>query len=170
MSKQELVKLINPTDSVGFLLGKSNLLKDKLLDKHLEPEDITAAQGKVLFNIAYFGPSRACDLGKHIGVDGSAITRMLDRLEKKSLIARSSAPEDRRALQIDLTEKGQEIIARAMPMAQEAMKELTQVLSEQEVDQLKGLLRKILSASGCEFFAEDTAQNPNKEQDTHKND
>ena len=74
MSKQELVKLINPTDSLGFLLGQSNLLKDKLLDKYLEKEDITSAQAKALFNIGYFGQSRACDIGKHMGVDGSAIS------------------------------------------------------------------------------------------------
>ncbi len=166
MSKQELVKLINPTDSLGFLLGQSNLLKDKLLDKYLEKEDITSAQAKALFNIGYFGQSRACDIGKHMGVDGSAITRMLDRLEKKDLIKREAAPEDRRALQIYLTDKGQETLERALPLAREALAELTQVLNEQEVELLKGLLTKILSASGCNLFTDMSLQKePCTEQD-----
>ena len=98
--------------------------------------------------------------------DGSAITRMLDRLEKKDLIKREAAPEDRRALQIYLTDKGQETLERALPLAREALAELTQVLNEQEVELLKGLLTKILSASGCNLFTDMSLQKePCTEQD-----
>lgn len=166
MTKQDLIKLINPADSLGFLMGQSNLLKDKLLDKHLEALDITAAQAKVLFNISYFGQSRACDIGKHLGVDGSAITRMLDRLVKKELISREAAPEDRRALQIELTEKGQDVIQQALPLARAALEELTQPLSADEIQQLKTLLRKILSASGCSLITENLMTEVNQDE-TH---
>ena len=154
MSKQESIDMPPLAESLGFLLGHSNLLKDRLLDKHLEPEDITAAQAKVLSNIYRFNKNRPCDIGKSLGVDNSAITRMLDRLEKKELILRFPDPEDRRAQLIGLTEKGSETIFRAMPLAANAIDELTHNLTGEEKDQLKHCLRKILVSSGCTFAKE----------------
>ena len=154
MSKQESGKMEPLAESLGFLLGHTNLLKDRLLDKHLEPEDITAGQAKALFNIYRFNKNRPSDIGKSLGVDNSAITRMLDRLEKKELIKRYPAPEDRRAQLIELTDKGNETIERAMPLAKDAIAELTHALTEEEKSQLKHCLRKILASSGCAFAKE----------------
>lgn len=154
MSKQPLIDMPPLAESLGFLLRHSNLLKDRLLDKHLEQEDITAAQAKALFNIFRFNKNRPCDIGKSLGVDNSAITRMLDRLEKKELIRRFPDPEDRRAQLIGLTEKGYETIRKGMPLVTNAMDELTHNLTEEEQTQLKHCLRKILVSSGCAFAKE----------------
>jgi MarR family transcriptional regulator, multiple antibiotic resistance protein MarR len=138
-------------DNIGFLLGHSSQLKDKLLDQHLMALDITATQVKVLFHIYRCHTNRACDVGKALNVDNSAVTRMLDRLEKKSLIQKIPDVEDRRAINIELTEKGLEIIASATPLALNAIEELTKVLTNEEVQQLRHCLQKILAPTMTEY-------------------
>ena len=150
MSKQKLSlhENLNLAENVSFLLGNTNLLKDRLLDQHLAEEDITAAQAKALFKMHFFNINRPSDICKSLGVDGGAVTRMLDRLEKKELITRSPDPSDRRSLLIAVTDKGREVIDRAMPLAVNAQKELVSALTDDEIQQLKQILRKILVAAG----------------------
>lgn len=133
-------------ENIGFLLGHASLLKDRILDRHLAQEDITASQAKVLFYIYMFDISRPCEMVKTLGVDGSAVTRMLDRLEKKDLIAREIDPSDRRSQRVVLTEKGEATIKKARPLALVGLDELTSSLTDTEVSQLKSALKKILSA------------------------
>ena len=150
MSKQNpsSYEILNLAENVSFLLGTTNLLKDRLLDQHLAEEDITAAQIKALFKMHFFNINRPSDICKSLGVDGGAVTRMLDRLEKKELITRSPDPNDRRSLLIAVTDKGREVIDRAMPLAVNAQKELVSALTDDEIQQLKVTLRKILVAAG----------------------
>nr|WP_321270331.1 MarR family transcriptional regulator [uncultured Tolumonas sp.] len=150
MSKQNnsAYEILNLAENVSFLLGNTNLLKDRLLDQHLAEEDITAAQAKALFKMHFFNINRPSDICKSLGVDGGAVTRMLDRLEKKELITRSPDPSDRRSLLIAVTDKGREMIDRALPLAVNAQKELVSALTDDEIQQLKVTLRKILVAAG----------------------
>jgi MarR family multiple antibiotic resistance transcriptional regulator len=150
MSKQNTppYEILNLAENVSFLLGNTNLLKDRLLDQHLAAEDITAAQAKALFKMHFFNINRPSDICKSLGVDGGAITRMLDRLEKKALITRSPDPNDRRSLLIAVTDKGREVIDRALPLAVNSQKELVSALTDDEIQQLKIMLRKILVAAG----------------------
>ena len=53
MSNQSVTPNINIIDNVAFLLGKSNQLKDHLLDKHLMSEEITSTQIKILFHLKF---------------------------------------------------------------------------------------------------------------------
>lgn len=158
MTTQTSLPLIDPTESIGYLLGQTNLIKDRLLDQHLAPQGITAAQAKVLFMIAYRGQSRGCDIGHYLGVDASTVTRMLDRLEKKGLTVRIPSPEDRRATLIDLTDEGYAIISQSMPLAQNALAELTRGLEPDEFAMLKQLLRKVLIGASGPHHCQHAAQ------------
>ncbi|WP_432453395.1 MULTISPECIES: MarR family winged helix-turn-helix transcriptional regulator [unclassified Agarivorans] len=133
-------------DNIGFLLGKSCYIKDRLLDQHLIPEDITSTQAKVLFQIYHFRLNRPSEIGKSLNVDNSAITRMLDRLEKKSLIERVPDPTDRRSQIIHLTPTGSSVVERSLPLAKSAIDELTQALSKQEIEQFRHCLIKIVTS------------------------
>lgn len=138
-------------DNIGFLLGKTGHIKDRLLDKHLAypalAEELTSSQAKVLFQIYKFQSYRPSDIGKMLNVDKSNITRMVERLEKKELIERQPDPEDRRSFLLYLTDKGRAIVNQAMPLAMNALDELEQALNEEEKAQLRHCLRKILMAS-----------------------
>ncbi|MDW6091590.1 MarR family transcriptional regulator [Vibrio rhizosphaerae] len=141
-------------ENLGFLLTKAVQIKDRILDAHLMPEDITSTQCKVLFKIYHFGCDRPSLIGKSLNVDNSAITRTLDRLEKKELTQRLPDPNDRRSIRVALTPKGVEVVQRATPLAMNSLDELTQALNKEELNQLRQCLKKIVR-SGMPDYCKD---------------
>lgn len=135
-------------DNIGFLLGTTCQIKDRLLEQQLTSadlcEEITSTQAKVLFQVYKFQNYRPSDIGKILNVDNSTITRMVDRLEKKGLIQRIADPKDRRSFLLDLTEKGLLVVQQALPLGKNAMDQLLQSLSKEEEQQLRLYLKKII--------------------------
>lgn len=75
-----------------------------------------------------------------------AMTNRLDKLEQRQLIQRMPDPDDRRAVQVQLTEQGLELISKAVVAHVENEKRMLSALSADEQQQLAGLLKKLLLA------------------------
>ncbi|MCE0495897.1 MarR family winged helix-turn-helix transcriptional regulator [Vibrio salinus] len=131
-------------DNLGFLLGKVSQIKDRLLDQYIANEDITATQMKMLYHLYFVNTNRPSEIGTYLYIDNSAITRMLDRLEKKELIKRIPDPNDRRSILVELTQKGKDVTKRTIPFAIHAIDDLTQCLTSDETQQLQSCLKKIV--------------------------
>lgn len=67
--------------------------------------DLTFSQYVTLKKLAT-GSAGVTDLARAAEVNPGAMTRLLDRLEAKGLVARTADPADRRALNIRLTDSG----------------------------------------------------------------
>src|SRR5215470_4271122 len=76
------------------------------LDRELAKYDISAPQLIVLASVANSEADSAARLCKNISYDPGAMTRMIDRLEQKGLIRRTPNPDDRRAMNLELTTAG----------------------------------------------------------------
>jgi DNA-binding MarR family transcriptional regulator len=72
----------------------------------------------------------------------SNITQLIDRLEADGLVARKSAPADRRTKLAVLTAAGQRACAEGLRIQQDAEREILRRLSSSEVQQLGALLAK----------------------------
>ena len=136
------------TCTIGLLLGRAALVKDRILDSHLQDYGVTAAQFKVLIIVAQYGVDTPAELCRYLGLDSGSMTRMLDRLEQKDLIARSRCPEDRRQVRVELTEEGQKLADRLPHIGAEAMNELVGVLAADELATLTAILTKVLLNAG----------------------
>lgn len=75
--------------------------------------------------------------------DTASITRILDLLQKKGLIQRIDDDYDRRKYMISLTAEGIGFVARMLPLVNEIRDQITQGLSQEEIQSLKGILEKI---------------------------
>lgn len=75
------------------------------------------------------------------------MTRMLDRLEQKDLLARQRNEADRRQVRLVLTEAGQKLADLLPQIGADAMNELTRAISAQELSSLEQILKKILLAA-----------------------
>ena len=73
------------------------------------------------------------------------ITAALDRLERKSFVARVPNPADRRGSLVGLTDEGRARIDEAMSRHVIVERELITGLTERERRQLRDLLAKLLS-------------------------
>ena len=131
---------------VGMLIGLTAALKDRLLDRHLSPLGITAAQLKVL-RVICRGEDTAVALCRQLSIHSAGMTRMLDRLERKGLITRISDEADRRQVRLLLTAQGKSMSSMLPTMEVAAMNEFAAGVTSEELMRLESLLAKMISAN-----------------------
>lgn len=136
------------TCNLGFLLGRAALLKDRIIDTHMAPYGITAAQFKVLIIMAQYGVDTPVELCRYLSLDSGSMTRMLDRLAQKQLLERRRCEGDRRQVRLVLTQEGKKLADRLPYVGADAMNELAGAVSPEELLMLETILEKILLAAG----------------------
>lgn len=73
----------------------------------------------------------------------SSMTYVIDKLEEKGLVRRVQDPNDRRSTVVELTDKGLSLITTIFPQHEERVKEIFSVLTDEELNQLLELLKKV---------------------------
>jgi DNA-binding MarR family transcriptional regulator len=122
---------------------------DRLLRVHLiqllerAGADITPEQMFILFRLHEKEGRSQTELADKVLNDHPNVTRLLDALEKRQLIARTADPEDRRKALIFLTEEGKELMARLFPVAVEERRRLLHGITQQELDLFEDILKRI---------------------------
>jgi len=136
-------------DAVGYLLGRAKSSISNLVSQRTMKEvGITSTQASMLFMIGSGRCELAAELARHYGIDASAVTRLIDRLEKRKLLSRVRSSEDRRAVRLQLTEQGYEIAARMPEIFCGVVDEALDGFTPEEVGFLKSMLRRILANTG----------------------
>jgi DNA-binding MarR family transcriptional regulator len=74
------------------------------------PGDVTLAQYRALVVLTSRGKQRAAQLAHELGVAPSSATRLCDRLARKDLIERRTAPNSRREIEIEVTDVGRALV------------------------------------------------------------
>ena len=114
---------------------------------------MTVAQAATLEALAG-GGLRLGDLGRRLGIAPSTLSRNLDRLEERGLVARDPDPNDRRALRAELTDDGRRAAAavrdQEIAFARNVLERLPDATGEAAVETLEQLLAAIREATrGC---------------------
>ncbi len=73
----------------------------------------------------------------------SNASRLVEKLKQKGLVERTSCPEDRRRVDIAITEKGTKIIEQASKILEGEIENTLSVLTKKEAKQLNDLLDKM---------------------------
>jgi DNA-binding MarR family transcriptional regulator len=144
-----------PRKGVGHLVHKvkTEMLaavdRELAADEELRALEVTSAQYLVMSALGHGTVKSASEICKGISYDAGAMTRMIDRLEEKDLLRRRRCPDDRRLVNLELTEKG----AAAMPrMRAASVRVLNRFLSDftkAEARQLESfLIRMLENATG----------------------
>ncbi len=133
------------TDSVGFALNKARNLIMMEMDAALKDVDISSQQMGILLSLKQQIASTPFELSKLLGIDTGLMTRMLDKLEAKGLIMRTRDAEDRRVVNLSLTNSGKAVAARIPDIAPVVLNERLKKFTKAELDELRRLLRKFVS-------------------------
>jgi DNA-binding MarR family transcriptional regulator len=132
------------TQSVGFTLTKARNLITLEMDAALKGLDITSQQMGILMSMKRGAASTPLELSKRLGIDTGLMTRMLDKLEAKGLLARSRSADDRRVVNLTLTEEGKERAARTPEIALQVLNARLNTFTATEFEELCRLLRKFV--------------------------
>jgi MarR family transcriptional regulator for hemolysin len=77
---------------------------------------------------------RQRELAQQLGLEGSAVVRLLDSLEQRGLVRRVEDPKDRRAKLLDLTSDGIALAERVSQIAVALRLDLFRDISEDEIE------------------------------------
>jgi len=102
---------------------------------------ITPPQATLLFLLQERDGRIMSELGQAIGVDNSAITGLVDRLEKAGLVSRKLNPDDRRSLLIYITPGGRKEVKKAEAVIRSVNESIKEGFSAREIDTFNRILR-----------------------------
>lgn len=113
------------------------------LNRHLAEADLTVSQFGVLEALYHLGPLNQKSLGEKLLKSGGNITLVIDNLEKCNFVKRQSDPDDRRAVIVHLTDKGNKFISSFFPKHLEQIMEEFEILSNKEKERLASICKKL---------------------------
>ena len=132
-------------ESLGYLLKQSHAALQRDIDVLMQPLDLTAMQWGPLLMISHGKGDTAADIARCAGIDTGAVTRMLDRLEAKGLVARKRSEGDRRVVHLELTEEGVQTASKIPYVLAQCLNKRLQGFNADELATFKSLLRRMLA-------------------------
>jgi DNA-binding MarR family transcriptional regulator len=124
------------------LIYTFNWVNEKV-NRRFEPFDITQQQFNILRILRGAGqPLSTLQIRQRMLDRMSDTSRIVDRLVKKGMVKKTTSREDRRLVDVLLTDKGKKLL-QTMDGLNEELESIFKYLSEQEAKQLNILLDKI---------------------------
>ena len=125
------------------LMYTQNVIADKF-NEILKPHDLSSEQYNVLRILrgqkGY--PANMCLIQERMIAKNSNTTRLIDKLLLKELVTREVCSENRRKIEVQITQKGLNLLSELDPSVLEHEKEFSNNLSPEEIEQLNSLLEK----------------------------
>jgi DNA-binding MarR family transcriptional regulator len=131
-------------ESVGYLMRRIQMSIVSQVDKRLAEHGLTSAQWGPLMRMQIGGGSTVAELARWMQVDAGAMTRLLDRLEKKDLCKRVRSTQDRRVVRVELTRKGEAAISNVPAALAEVMNAHLAGFTKTEWNALKSYLQRMV--------------------------
>jgi DNA-binding MarR family transcriptional regulator len=116
----------------------------KIYEEVLRPIGLRATQFSLLMATRVMGPVTVVKLAQVMVMDRTTLTRNLQILETRGLITIKPG-EDRREREVYLTAEGMEVLAKAVPLWEEAQERVREGLGEERLQNLLGDLSEMVS-------------------------
>jgi DNA-binding MarR family transcriptional regulator len=102
--------------------------------------EVTPIQGMLLFFLQKNDGSSLTQISQGLMLENPTVTGLIDRLEKSGYVKRSDHPNDRRVYLIYLTEKGNKVANKALPIVKRLNEQIKEGYSEGEIESFKKVL------------------------------
>ena len=135
--------------SLGMLLSMVRSEMVRAIEAELASKglDLSFTQFLILKKAQLLGAASATELARAVELDGGAMTRQLDQLERKGYLRRTPDVQDRRALRIALTDAGNTVWQNTASVCSERVMTAAQrSLDSTEQEQLYDYLERVLHA------------------------
>jgi len=133
-------------DRFGEKMGEVARLWRVRMNRRLQPYGLSIGQWLALRALARKGDGTVQkDLAEAIGVEGSTLVGLLDRLTKAGLVERREAPHDRRFKCVHLSKDAWRRIAELEELHRQLRYELFEGISEPELSLCVSVLERIAS-------------------------
>ena len=133
-----------PDYTIENILQTGNWMNEKFSD-HLKQYALSIQQYQVLRSLRVLGgePANLLTLQAEMVSKNSNTTRLVEKLRLKGLISRIQSEENRRMVEIRITEKGLNLLAEIDDVHSEFKNDIVEGLTDDEILTLNKLLEKI---------------------------
>ena len=139
------VRNFDHRETLGYLVGHVRRALLESLDRELAPHGLTGPQAIVMFQLARGEATHAAEFCRILQHDPGAMTRLLDRLEKKGFLRRVRDPGNRRKVHNELTPAGRAAVPRIGAAAIGVFNAFLRGFTPAEARQLTGFLKRLLA-------------------------
>lgn len=143
MIKNRYPKEVETALDVWVKLARSYSAIYKNATENIRDIGITLPQLAVIEAIGHLGPLTVGTICEKMLVTGGNMTLVLDNLEKLNLVKRVPSKNDRRAINVELTPKGQKVFDKSFKEHAFFITDLMSTLSTKEQKELASLLKKL---------------------------
>jgi len=132
----------------AFLLAQLGAHAERRFGERVAQIGLTPADAGVIRKIAMDPGVSQQALAEHLGLLPSRMVALVDALESKGIVERRRSTEDRRNYQLQLTERGQQVLQNLSRIAAEHEEDLCSSLSHEERARLRDLCSRIAEQQG----------------------
>jgi len=137
------VRLGSLASQIGYALRRAQLAVFADVIDALAEFDLSPAKFSVLAMIHENPGARPSEVGRALDIKKTNFVPLLDALERRGLVARSPAAEDRRAVELHLTPEGRALLLRASRAQARHEAKLVARLGEKGRNELLELLERL---------------------------
>jgi len=134
----------------AFLLSQLGALAATRFAERTKPLGLTPSEAGTLRLLGRNPGMSQRSLADRLGAVPSRIVPLIDSLETRGLVERTRSSTDRRNYELHLTPDGTAMLGRLRAVARDHEGELLAALSEEQVDQLQGLLALLAEGNGLD--------------------
>ena len=102
--------------------------------------EVTPIQVMLLFFLQKNDGSSLTQISQGLMLENPTVTGLIDRLEKLGYVKRSDHPNDRRVYLVHITEKGNKVANKALPIIKKLNEEIKEGYSKEEIENFKKVL------------------------------
>jgi len=132
-------------EDLGVVAGlvRASFLVNAVYAESAREYGLTVQQGQLLC-VLMGRPYGMGDLGATLGLEKSSLTGLVDRAVRRGLVRREPDPDDRRAVQVVLTEEGRELAEEFYAATCRRVDDLAAGLPTSDRDRLAALLGRVV--------------------------
>ena len=135
---------MGPLDGyLPYLLNRAGARIASAFGEEVRPLGATLQIWRVLAALREKDGRRMGDLSQTTSIEVSTLTRMVDNMEKKGLVARRRDSQDSRAVILEVTPAGRQLTRRILPIAERYETVALKGFSAREAETLKQALRRL---------------------------
>ena len=126
-----------------LVIAKSYRVLSLLAERSIANTGLCLTDFVALEALLHKGPLTISEIQDKVRLASGSMTAAVDRLERLGLVVRTSSPSDRRARVVELTVQGKRLATSCFERHAKDLEALMSVLSEREMEQLYGSLKKL---------------------------
>jgi len=135
---------MGPLDSyVPYLLNRAGARIATAFSEEVRPLGASLQMWRVLAALRERDGRRMGDLSVMTSIEVSTLTRLVDQMEKKSLVERRRDPDDARVVALHVTAAGKRLTRRIVPIAERYEQVALKGFAPVEVQVLRAALRRL---------------------------